>query len=222
MPSIELQTAVIKAAHGHGLMTAAHATTLEDTLAILKAGVDGLAHTFSDTYPTPELIEAYKANNSFLIPTLLVHGSLSGEGAPIAASFANDPRAQGKIADAEKANMCACMHIGAGRCKVENAYESVRQLKAAGIDILWYSSYSIVTHVDRLISTSIKWLRCRQSCRRHSLGTLDAPGALPLCAPRRLHPAGSPSRGHEPERETVRFQRSRIDCPGPQSGSGAY
>lgn len=137
LPSIELQTAVVKAAHGHGLITAAHALTLGDTLAILGAGVDGLAHTFSDMPPTRELVEAYKAQNAFCIPTLLVHGSLTGEGASIAASFANDHRAAGKIADPEKASMCDCMHIGAQTCKVENAYESVRQLKAAGIDILW-------------------------------------------------------------------------------------
>ena len=137
IPSIELQTAIVKAAHGRGLMTAAHALTLEDTLAILGAGVDGLSHTFSDVPPTQELIEAYKANNSFCIPTLLVHGSVTGEGAHLAASFANDPRAEGKISGAEKAVMCGCMHFGAQTCKVEHAYESVRQLKAAGIDVLW-------------------------------------------------------------------------------------
>ena len=135
-PSSELEKAIVKAAHSHGLITVAHALTLEDTLAVLEAGVDGLSHTFSDQPPTRELIEAYKARNVFCIPTLLVHGSLTGEGAPIAASFANDPRAVGKIADAEKANMCNCIGFGAHKCKVENAYESVRQLKAAGIDIL--------------------------------------------------------------------------------------
>lgn len=137
LPSIELQIAIVKAAHGHGLITVAHALTLEDTLAILGAGVDGMTHTFSDEPPTRELIKAYKANNTFCVPTLLVHGSVTGEGGPLAASFANDPRVVGKIADAEKASMCECMHFGAQMCKVENAYESVRQLRAAGIDILW-------------------------------------------------------------------------------------
>ena len=139
MPSIELQTAIIKAAHSHGLITAAHSLVLDDTLAILGAGVDGMAHTFCDKPPSQELIEAYKANNSFCIPTLIIHGSLTGEGATVAASFASDPRAQGKIADAEKTTMCKCLEIAKEMGKVENAYESVRQLKAAGIDILWYS-----------------------------------------------------------------------------------
>lgn len=134
--STELQIVVVKATHGHGLIAVAHALTLEDTPTILESGLDGLTHTFSDTPPTRELIDAYKAQNTFCIPTLLVHGSVTGEGAPITASFANDPRAVGKIADAEKASMCECMHFGAQTCKVENAYESVRRLKAAGIDNL--------------------------------------------------------------------------------------
>ena len=137
LPSIELQTAVVEAAHNHGLMAVAHAMTLEDTLAILGTGVDGLAHTISDLPPTRELIDAYKANNSFLIPTLGVHCSATGEGGPIAASFANDPRVEGKIADDGKAVLCGCLKFAAQTCKVENAYESVRQLKAAGIDVLW-------------------------------------------------------------------------------------
>ena len=149
MPSIELQTAIIKAAHSHGLITAAHSLVLDDTIAILGAGVDGLAHTFSDKPPTEELIEAYKANNSFLIPTLIVHGSITGDGAPVAASFANDPRAQGKIADAEKTTMCRCLEFAKETSKVEYAYEGVRQLKAAGIDILWYN---ISPMLKRLIS----------------------------------------------------------------------
>ena len=149
MPSIELQTAIIKAAHSHGLVTAAHSLVLDDTIAILGAGVDGMAHTFCDEPPNQELIQAYKANNSFLIPTLIVHGSLTGDGASIAASFASDPRAQGKIADAEKTIMCKCLEIAKQTGKTEYAYESVRQLKAAGIDILWYN---ISPMLNRLIS----------------------------------------------------------------------
>lgn len=60
LPSIEFQTAVVKATLGHGLIAVTHAFTLEDTLAILESGLDGLAHTFSDTPPTRELIDVYK------------------------------------------------------------------------------------------------------------------------------------------------------------------
>lgn len=69
LPSIKLQTAVVKATHNHGLVTAAHAMSLEDTLDILQAGVDGLAYTFSVEPPTRELIEAHEANNTFCIPS---------------------------------------------------------------------------------------------------------------------------------------------------------
>ena len=117
LPSVEMHTAIVKAAHRHRLVTAAHAMSLEDTLAILKTGFDDLTHTFSDEPPTRELVEAYKANNTFYIPTLLIHGSVTGEGEPIAATFANDPRAIAKIADAEKASMSECIYVGAQTCK---------------------------------------------------------------------------------------------------------
>lgn len=64
LPDIKLQEAVIKAAHARGLLTVAHALALDDTIAILKAGVDGLTHNFMDKPPTDELIQAYKLNKA--------------------------------------------------------------------------------------------------------------------------------------------------------------
>jgi hypothetical protein len=42
----------------------AHALAHDDTVAILKAGVDGLTHTFLDKPPSDEVIAAYKLNNA--------------------------------------------------------------------------------------------------------------------------------------------------------------
>lgn len=78
-PSIELQASVVASAHTHGQITLAHALSLTDTLAVLKAGTDGLAHCFCDERPTQELVDAYKKNNSFLVPTLTVVATLTGE-----------------------------------------------------------------------------------------------------------------------------------------------
>jgi len=64
LPDIKLQEAVIEAAHAAGLVVVAHALAHDDTVAILKAGVDGLTHTFMDKPPTEELIAAYKLNNA--------------------------------------------------------------------------------------------------------------------------------------------------------------
>ena len=78
-PSIALQASVIASAHAHGKITLAHALSMKDTLAVLEAGTDGLAHCFCDEMPTRELVEAYKKHNSFLIPTLIVVATLTGE-----------------------------------------------------------------------------------------------------------------------------------------------
>jgi hypothetical protein len=65
-PSLELQTAIVNAAHSHNLITVAHALSLSDTLSVLKAGTDGLAHSFCDQAPTKALVDAYKKNKFLL------------------------------------------------------------------------------------------------------------------------------------------------------------
>lgn len=52
-------------------------------------------------------------------------------------AYAHDPRVQPLIGESEKHRLCLCMNMATKECKAEHAYESVRQLKAAGIDIIW-------------------------------------------------------------------------------------
>ena len=137
MPSIELQKAVIEQAHKHGLITVAHALSRQDTIDILDAGVDGLAHQFCDQPPNQQVIDAYKRNNAHLNPTLAALGSLTTEGKGTQEKLAHDPRIQHLLPEEARHRVCACMSM----CKVEGAtveyaYETVRQLKAAGVDIL--------------------------------------------------------------------------------------
>lgn len=70
-------------------------------------------------------------------PTLAAIGSLTTEGHKAQEAFAHDERVQGLLGEAEKQRLCMCMAMGNDESKLENAYESVRQLKAAGIDIVW-------------------------------------------------------------------------------------
>ncbi|MCJ1251738.1 hypothetical protein MMC30_008975 [Trapelia coarctata] len=131
-----IQAAIVEASHRRGLLCVAHATCLSDTLEVLRAGVDGLMHTLCDQTPTPELIEAYKLNDAFCCPTLGAMGSMTTEGRETAEIFAKDRRVSGMIDQQAKAKMCKCMAMGAKGSSVGYAYESVRQLKAAGIDII--------------------------------------------------------------------------------------
>ncbi|ORY11712.1 hypothetical protein BCR34DRAFT_483681 [Clohesyomyces aquaticus] len=135
-PSVELQKTIVSEAKQRGYLTVAHALSLQDTLEVLEAGVNGLTHTICDQRPTQELVEAYKRNNAWLNPTLAAIGSLTTEGKETQEKFAHDKRVEGLIGEKEKGNMCKCMSFAAKTGKVEYAYESVRMLREAGIDIV--------------------------------------------------------------------------------------
>ncbi|CAO2650048.1 Nn.00g013400.m01.CDS01 [Neocucurbitaria sp. VM-36] len=135
-PTVELQRTIIDEAKARGYLTVAHATSLQDTLDVLEAGVNGLTHAFCDKPPTQEVVDAYKENNAWLNPTLAAIGSLTTEGKDLQHRFAHDPRAKGLIDEDRVGNMCQCMAFALEHGKVEHAYENVKVLREAGIDIL--------------------------------------------------------------------------------------
>ncbi|KAK5163269.1 uncharacterized protein LTR77_010855 [Saxophila tyrrhenica] len=136
-PTLELQRAVIEEAHKSGLMVVAHATCLDDTLEILEAGADGLTHCFIDQKPDQKVIAAYKKNNAHCNPTLSAMGSGTEEGKKTQEKFAHDPRVQHLIGQSGREQMCKCMSFAKRTgASFEHAFETVRQLKAAGIEIL--------------------------------------------------------------------------------------
>lgn len=135
-PSVELQTTIVQESKKRGLLTVAHALSLQDTLEVLEAGVDGLTHTICDQPPTKELVDAYLRNGAWLNPTLAAIGSLTTEGKEVQERFAHDERVQGWIGEAERGNLCKCMAMAVEKGKAEYAYESVRVLREAGVDIL--------------------------------------------------------------------------------------
>lgn len=139
MPSIALQKAIIDEAHAHNLRVVAHATCYADTLAVLEAGVDGLTHCFVDDHPVDDrLIAAYKRNGAHLNPTLATMGSGTAEGKAVQERFAHDPRAKDLLGEEAKARMCQCMaFMNAAGASQGNAFETVKTLKAAGVEILW-------------------------------------------------------------------------------------
>ncbi|KAH7312872.1 hypothetical protein BKA65DRAFT_600431 [Rhexocercosporidium sp. MPI-PUGE-AT-0058] len=135
-PSIALQASVIASAHAHNLITLAHALSLKDTLAVLEAGTDGLAHCFCDEEPTQELVDKYKEHDSFLIPTLIVVATLTGEETDSSNAFANGDMAQKHLGEEEKSCFCGRMMMGKEECRVDYAYHTVKLLKDNGIDIV--------------------------------------------------------------------------------------
>lgn len=136
-PSVELQRIVVEESRAHGYLTVAHALSLQDTLDVLEAGIDGLTHTICDQPPAQDLVDAYKKNNAWLNPTLAAVGSLTTEGKDLQHQYAHDPRVAGLIDEAKIGNLCACMAFAAEHGKVDYASESVKALRKAGIKILW-------------------------------------------------------------------------------------
>jgi imidazolonepropionase-like amidohydrolase len=68
---IEAATAVIDQAHKHGLRVAAHIFYLDDAKALLRAGVDFIAHSIRDQPVDDEVIGLLKARNVCVCPTLM-------------------------------------------------------------------------------------------------------------------------------------------------------
>ena len=67
----ELYRAIIAEAHKHNLRVMAHLFYLEDAKELVKAGLDGMAHSVRDREVDGELIQALKARKTFAVPTLV-------------------------------------------------------------------------------------------------------------------------------------------------------
>ncbi|KUJ16741.1 uncharacterized protein LY89DRAFT_63513 [Mollisia scopiformis] len=136
VPSPELQAAVVTAAHKHGLVTLAHALSQRETILALEAGVDGLAHCFCDEPPSQELVAAYKRNNSFLIPTLVVAASVTGEENESSEQHAEHHLSEKLLGEEGKSCFCKKLMMGRPACRVEYSYQAVKLLKENGMDIV--------------------------------------------------------------------------------------
>jgi imidazolonepropionase-like amidohydrolase len=135
-PSLELQTAVIQAAHAHGLVAVAHALSYQDTLTVLKAGVDGMTHTFYNGAPIQELLDFYKKNNCFVVPTLCAGATFMGTDVETSKKLAAEDLAQRVLDEDTKTCFCGRLMSANETCKPEYVYETVRMIKENGLAIL--------------------------------------------------------------------------------------
>ncbi|TVY46534.1 Imidazolonepropionase [Lachnellula occidentalis] len=135
-PSLDIQKAVITATHAAGHVAVAHCLARADTLEMLLLGINGLAHTFMDEPVSQDIVDGYKKAGAWCSPTLAVLGSLTKEGAALAERFANDERVKSKLTEKGHATLCRCMAFSREGATVENAYGTVRRLKAEGVPIL--------------------------------------------------------------------------------------
>lgn len=138
----EIVAAVTDAAHQHGLLAVAHATSLDATWTAIRGGVDGLMHIFVDR-PVPEdLVDAMAAAGTFVVPTLATVGSLTGERCE--GHLARDPRVAPFLPDEWRENMERTWPPTAKSPRLDYALATVRKLHAAGVRILAGSDASRV------------------------------------------------------------------------------
>lgn len=129
----ELVAATVRESHRRGKMVLAHAMTVETAEQVVDAGVDGFTHLFFDQPHTAELIEKIAAANTFVIPTLTVLASITGE--PAGRRLADDGRVRPKLSPEWRENLSGAMATSP-REHFDYARETLSALKKAGVDLL--------------------------------------------------------------------------------------
>src|SRR5690554_3474190 len=131
----EQVTRAIAAAHAGDRVAVVHTSTLEDARHAIDAGADGLVHIFGDEVVDEAFVEAMRAADAFVVPTLSVVASFSGEGE--GAELQADSRLAPMLTAEQQATLGATIPGLAGRSeRFERALQSVRALHAAGVTIL--------------------------------------------------------------------------------------
>ena len=133
--SPELQALIVQEAHDANLLAVGHATNLGSTTRLLNAHIDGLTHTFIDQPCNPDLISLYKQEGAFVIPTLVVLSSLTGEEQETRDRFATLASTHNLISDPVKQFQAMAIGAAAPKATVEHAYDTLRQFKNEGIAV---------------------------------------------------------------------------------------
>jgi imidazolonepropionase-like amidohydrolase len=132
-PSI---AALVEAAHKRGRLAIAHVDRLAEARIAVRAGVDGLAHVFSDEVADDRFVSAMLERKAFLIPTLTIRqAAVPGSewrGSP--ASLLQNP-AINRWLTADERKELGSPFAGRDDWRL-NAEENVRKLARGGVTIL--------------------------------------------------------------------------------------
>ncbi|WP_327686389.1 amidohydrolase family protein [Streptomyces sp. NBC_00467] len=134
LPMLDQATlnAGVAEAKKHGMLTIAHALTVDATRMAIEAGIDGLAHLFMDQPHTDEIINLVKTAGVFVVPCVVLNASMLGI---TGSDLADDPRVASRLdADWDKALRSAFGHYPQG--KIEDVLATVKALADAGVDLL--------------------------------------------------------------------------------------
>jgi imidazolonepropionase-like amidohydrolase len=116
----------------HGVLTVAHALTVDATRMAIEAGVDGLAHLFMDQPHTDEIIGLIENSGVFVVPCVVLNASMTGI---TGSDLADDPRVASRLgADWDTALRSSFGHYPQG--SIEDVLATVKALDDAGVDLL--------------------------------------------------------------------------------------
>lgn len=134
LPMLDQSTldAGVAEAGRHGMLTVAHALTLDATRMCVDAGVDGLTHLFMDRPHTDEIVARIADAGMFVVPCVVLNASMMGI---TGAELADDPRVASRLdADWDATLRASFDRYPQGR--IDEVLASVRALHDAGVDLL--------------------------------------------------------------------------------------
>jgi imidazolonepropionase-like amidohydrolase len=134
LPMLDQATlnAGVAAAKQHGMLTVAHALTIDATRMSIEAGIGGLVHLFMDQPHTEAIIELIARSGAFVVPCIVLDASMTGI---TGAAFAADPRVASRLPDDWMETLSSSFnHYPQGNIK--DVLASVKALHDAGVDIL--------------------------------------------------------------------------------------
>ena len=134
LPMLDQATlsAGVAEAHRHGMLTVAHALTIEATRMAIDAGIDGVVHLFMDQPHTDEIIDLIAASGMFVVPCVVLNASMMGITGSV---LAEDPRVASRLDEA----WTETLHSSYNRYprgKLEDVLASVKALHDAGVDLV--------------------------------------------------------------------------------------
>jgi imidazolonepropionase-like amidohydrolase len=129
----------VAAAQEQGMLTVAHALTIDATRMALEAGIDGLAHLFMDQPHTDEIVAAIKDSGAFVTACVVLNASMIGV---TGAALADDHRVASRLDGAWDTTLRSSFaHYPQG--SVADVLASVKALHDAGVDILVGTDVSV-------------------------------------------------------------------------------
>lgn len=134
LPALDQATlnAGVAEANRRGMLTVAHALTVDATRMSIEAGIGGLAHLFMDQPHSPEIIEEIAASGAFVVPCVVLNASMMGiTGDELAA----DPRVSSRLDQAWLETLRSSFNRYP-QGDIDDVLASVKALHDAGVDLL--------------------------------------------------------------------------------------